>query len=80
MDETASETIGLLDHRLRRLEFLLGGSHEPNDYLQEAAQHGKDKVVLARLARLETALAQLSSKSRTIQDLLSLCMLLSCSS
>ena len=72
-DKTATATIELLEHRLRRIEYILSGDEEASNVLQQAAAQGKECNINARISKLEDALSNLSSKSRVIQDLLRLC-------
>ena len=65
-DNTAVETIDLLEARLRRIEFAVCGS---DDQVPAANENGSASQ---RLADLEHALHQLASRSRMIQDLLRL--------
>ncbi|MCJ1298457.1 hypothetical protein MMC08_001247 [Hypocenomyce scalaris] len=71
-DKTATATIELLEHRLRRIEYILSGDEEASNVLQQAAAQGKECNINARISKLEDALSNLSSKSRVIQDLLRL--------
>lgn len=63
-DKTATETIDLLEARLRRIEYAICGHVGEN-----SVSDGKPPVT-QRLASLEHALHQIASKSRTLQDLL----------
>ena len=72
-DKTAIATIELLEHRLRRIEYILSGDEEAPNVLQQAAAQGKECSINVRISKLEDALSNLSSKSRVIQDLLRLC-------
>jgi hypothetical protein len=75
VQELLTDTLNLLEWRLRRLEFVLNGS--VNDQ-----QHSKDttrtpsgaNTVLARVRKLEQALQQISLKSEVMSDLLTLRM------
>lgn len=67
-DKTATETIDLLEARLRRIEYAVNG--QAGD--AAAAIHDSTAPVVKRLADLEQSLHQLASKSRVIQDLLTL--------
>ena len=78
LDETTSQTIELLNYRLRRAHFLIYGSVGPGDSPEEVVQPVKDQAVSVRLRCIEAALAQLSSKSRPIQEYLWLCKLPIC--
>jgi len=64
-DETATETIGLLEARLRRIEYAVCG------HVDQAIPGNKTSAT-QRLADLEHSLHQLALKSRVIQDLLRL--------
>ena len=66
------ETIELLQYRLQRIEFLLTGSDDGQEQLHEVAARGRDHGVLARLAKVESDLTRLASKSTLVHDLLSL--------
>lgn len=67
-DKTATETIDLLEARLRRIEYAICGQ------AGEAGAPTRDSSapVVKRLTDLEQSLHQLASKSRVIQDLLTL--------
>jgi hypothetical protein len=67
-DKTATETIDLLEARLRRIEYAVTGQ------AGEAAAPTRDGTapVAKRLADLEQSLHHLASRSRVIQDLLTL--------
>lgn len=69
-DKTATETIDALEARLRRIEYAICGQVN-----ETSASIGKPPVA-QRLASLEHALHQLASKSRVIQDLLRIRLLL----
>ena len=64
-DKTAVETIDLLEARLRRIEFALRGQTDVTPY------DGKTSAA-KRLADLEHSLHHLASKSKVVQELLSL--------
>jgi hypothetical protein len=65
-DNTAIETIDLLEARLRRIECAVcGQSHETPTLISNTS-------AVKRLAGLEHALHQLASKSKVIQDLINL--------
>lgn len=64
-DKTATETIDLLEARLRRIEFAVSG------HVEDTLSSNKSTAT-QRLADLERSLHQLASKSRTIQELLKL--------
>ena len=72
-DKDTLETIELLQYRLQRIEFRLTGFDDGHEQLQEVAARGRDHGVLARLAKAETDLARLASKSPLVNDLLALC-------
>ncbi|KAK8176515.1 hypothetical protein BC567DRAFT_227291 [Phyllosticta citribraziliensis] len=63
LEELLLETLDDLEWRLRRIEFVLGGSLS----LQDA-----DAPVTTRLQKLESSLANLASKSRAVKDVLQL--------
>ncbi|KAK0126971.1 hypothetical protein ONS96_006534 [Cadophora gregata f. sp. sojae] len=65
-DQTATETIDLLEARLRRIEFAISGQVESTSSSNNAIP------ATQRLAALEHSLHQLASKSRVIQELLKL--------
>jgi hypothetical protein len=65
-DSTAIETIELLEARLRRIEYAIRGQ------VGEATTHDSNGSAAKRLADLEQSLHQLASKSRVVQDLLTL--------
>ncbi|EKD12493.1 uncharacterized protein L3040_008183 [Drepanopeziza brunnea f. sp. 'multigermtubi'] len=65
-DQTASETIDLLEARLRRIEFAVSGQ------VEDVPSSGNKSTASQRLADLEHSLHQLASKSRVIQELLKL--------
>ncbi|KAH6724743.1 hypothetical protein DL95DRAFT_401397 [Leptodontidium sp. 2 PMI_412] len=65
-DQTATETIDLLEARLRRIEFAISGQVEQKPSSNNATP------ATQRLASLEHSLHQLASKSRVIQELLKL--------
>lgn len=71
-DGTASETLQLLQYRLRRIEFLLTGSDESKEQLEKTAAHAREDSLAARLARVENNLAKLASHSPSIDNLLTL--------
>lgn len=72
-DKTALATIVLLERRIERILFLLSGRDEAQDALQHVTAQSRDQTVYARLAKIETGLSKLSSKSPVIRDLLDLC-------
>jgi hypothetical protein len=63
-DETALETIDLLEARLKRIQYAVCG------YIGEAASNNENAT--KRLADIEDSLHKLAAKSRIIQDLLNL--------
>jgi hypothetical protein len=65
-DSTAIETIELLEARLRRIEYAICGQVGP------ATTQDSNASAAKRLADLEQSLHQLASKSRVVQDLLTL--------
>lgn len=72
------ETIELLQYRLQRIEFLLTGSDDGQAQLHEVAARGRDHGVLALLAKAESDLARIASKSPLVNDLLALRKVLRC--
>ncbi|KAL3418951.1 nuclear distribution protein [Phlyctema vagabunda] len=67
LDKTATETIDLLEARLRRIEYALRGGQSVEDPLPS-----KEDSATKRLQDLEHTLHELASRSRVIQDLLRL--------
>lgn len=67
-DKTATETIDLLEARLRRIEFVLSGK----DGSSTTTSDVNTTSAVQRLADLEHSLHQLASKSRVAQDILTL--------
>lgn len=67
-DKTATETIDLLEARLRRIEYAVCG------HIDEATLGSQKESATKRMSELEYSLHQLASKSRVIQDLLKLRM------
>ncbi|CZT39932.1 probable RO-10 protein, required for nuclear distribution [Rhynchosporium secalis] len=65
-DQTATETIDLLEARLRRIEFAIYGQ------VEQIPSSNNAPSATQRLASLEHSLHQLASKSRAIQELLKL--------
>jgi hypothetical protein len=65
-DKTALETIDLLEARLQRIELTLRGQ------VGETSMTVNTASAAQRLADLEHSLHQLASKSRVVQDLLTL--------
>jgi len=74
-DDTALETIELLESRLHRVQFLLTGDTVADGDVQRIAGAGKDQCVIARLRALEDALTSLSGTSRVAHDILHLCQM-----
>ena len=72
-EQTARETVNLLEQRLRRIEYFLTGQDPAHESLQEAAAGGRDRTVLTRLSNVEDGLAKLASYSPVVNDLLKLC-------
>lgn len=71
-DVIASDTIDLLETRLRRLEYVLSGNaYSSSDAPVEA--YTKENTVTTRLGTLESDLRKLSNKSSLVQDVLKLC-------
>ena len=71
-DETALETIELLESRLQRVQFLLTGRTYPDSDVVGVAV-GNYECIPARLKSLENALLDLAATSRVAHDALSLC-------
>lgn len=71
-DNTATETIDLLEARLRRIEYALNGQAGEAAASSTPTTHDATEPVTKRLADLEQTLHQITSKSRVIQDLLTL--------
>lgn len=72
-DTVAEETLFALETRLRRIEFILQGSHEdPIGELYALRKSGRENSVRSRLNALERGLARLSTKSGTVKDMLDL--------
>lgn len=65
-DQTALETIDLLEARLKRIEYAVCG------HADEALLSSNKQSATVRLQTLEHSLHQLASKSRVIQELLRL--------
>jgi hypothetical protein len=65
-DQTAVETIDLLEARLQRIEYAVCYP------IDEASLSSNKESATIRLQKLEHSLHQLASKSRVIQDLLRL--------
>lgn len=74
-DETALETIELLESRLQRVQFLLTGRAFTDADVLGITGAGEDECIPARLKRLEKALTDLAATSRVAHDALSLCQL-----
>ncbi len=72
-EQTARETVDLLEQRLRRIEYFLTGHDPAQEPLQEAAAEGKNRTVLTRLSKVENDLAELATNSPVVNDLLKLC-------
>ncbi len=66
LGRTASDTIELLEARLRRIEYVING------HWDEREVQDNTKSADARLRDLEHSLSQLVAKSRVMQDLLKL--------
>ena len=71
-DRTAFETINLLQHRLRRIEFLLTGYDDGQEQSERLTIHTREDTLATRLARVENNLARLASRSPAVSDLLTL--------
>ncbi|MCJ1429528.1 hypothetical protein MMC29_007443 [Sticta canariensis] len=71
-EKTALATIALLEHRLQRIRILLGGNAEAELSLRDIPSLGKEQTVLARLAKVEYGLSELSNKSPALGGLLKL--------
>ncbi|TAQ84551.1 hypothetical protein B7494_g7129 [Chlorociboria aeruginascens] len=67
LDKTATETIELLEARLRRIEYAISGRQ-----VEYPVPSNQQASAASRLTDLEHSLHQLASKSRVIQDLLRL--------
>jgi hypothetical protein len=65
-EELLVHTLGLLESRLKRLEFLLNGG------ISEMGDTENEPNILSRIQKMEHALQQLSSKSDTVKILLNL--------
>ncbi|CAG8975343.1 hypothetical protein HYALB_00005673 [Hymenoscyphus albidus] len=65
-DKTATETIDLLEARLRRIEYAVCG------HIDQATLETQKDSATKRMSDLEQSLHQLASKSKVIQDLLKL--------
>ena len=68
--ETAITSIEDLELRLRRLEYYLSGSDNPQPSLHATISKGRDHTVAARLSTLESKLHNLSESSPVVHDLL----------
>ncbi|KAI1001122.1 hypothetical protein K3495_g7076 [Podosphaera aphanis] len=66
-DQTALQTISLLEARLRRIEFVISGDVEKSSSVMK-----ESATISERLTTLENSLHELVSSSKTIQNLLSL--------
>ncbi|KAI9862007.1 MAG: hypothetical protein M1824_001752 [Vezdaea acicularis] len=72
-NEVSLDTLKLLESRLLRLEFNLAGDKDATRTASEISfSTGKDQSISGRLARLESSLGQLSSRSEATSELLSL--------
>ncbi|KAL2043820.1 hypothetical protein N7G274_003340 [Stereocaulon virgatum] len=71
-DEIALETLDALESRLQRIEWFLSGGDEAKESLHQVAARGRDSTVQGRLARLESNLGKLSSKSPVVREILKL--------
>lgn len=71
-EKTALATIDLLERRLERIRTLLTGNEDADESLQNIAPLGKERTVLARLAKVEDGLSKLSNKSPVLGGLLKL--------
>ena len=70
--KTALLTLASLEARLQKLQWYLSGSDEADDILQRVISQGRDHTIQARLARLESDLSKLCSRSPAVRDLLKL--------
>jgi len=76
VQELLTDTIALLEWRLRRLEFVLNGDTSKEQAENDTTQSPANvNTVLARLRKLEQSLQQISLKSGVVSDLLTLRML-----
>ena len=72
--KTALATLDSLEPRLQKVRWYLSGSDEVEGTLEQVTEKGRDYSVQARLARLETKLDNLSSKSLAVRGILKLRM------
>ena len=76
MQELLTETLALLEWRLRRLEFVLNGDASTEKPANDTTNlSGSAHTVLARVRKLEQSLQQIILKSGVASDLLALRML-----
>jgi len=76
VQELLTDTLALLEWRLRRLEFVLNGDASNEQVANDTTQPPSSaNTVLARLRKLEQSLQQISLKSGVVSDLLTLRML-----
>ena len=68
--EAAIISVEDLEIRLRRLEYYLSGSDDPQPSLKATVTKGRDHTVAARLSTLERRLHNMSENSPVIHDLL----------
>ncbi|KAL8887978.1 MAG: hypothetical protein Q9215_004527 [Flavoplaca cf. flavocitrina] len=68
--ETAITSVEDLELRLRRLEYYLSGSDDPQSSLKATVSKGRDNTVAARLSTLERRLHNMSESSTVVHDLL----------
>lgn len=72
-EKTALTTIALLEYRLQQIRILLSGNDEAEEFLQDIPSQSKEQTVLARLAKVEKGLSEISNKSPALGGLLNLC-------
>ena len=72
VDRSLLGTIELLEHRLQKIEFILGGTDDPRDFLEQTGLQGRAHTVPARLGHLETTLGKLSANSKIIRNIVHL--------
>ena len=70
--KTALLTLASLEARLQKVQWYLSGSDEADDILRGVISQGRDHTIQARLARLESNLSKLCSRSPVVRDLLKL--------
>lgn len=70
--KTALVTLASLDARLQKVQWYLSGSDEADDILRGVISQGRDHTIQTRLARLESNLSKLCSRSPVVRDLLKL--------